>query len=611
MSFLRSAMSSSLSRLRGLLKQQNLHAYIVPSEDAHLSEYTSDRDHRIAFISGFTGSAGTVVVAEQDAYLWTDGRYFLQAEKQLSAEWTLQKMLPDVPPYEEWLASNLPKNSRVGCDPFLVSLATSRKIKDALSKKGHELVPLTPNLIDSVWEDQPPAPKSTVFLHPVQYSGQSTVDKLASIRSKLKEGNAFGLVVSALDEIAWLYNIRGSDVSFNPVTIAYAFVSLDSAVLYVDGSRVPGDAVSALANEGVEIKPYDAIIADLTDVGNQSDKTVWFDPSRSNLALFNCLHAERVLEKASPIVMAKALKNEVELQGMRNCHLRDGAALIKFLSWLEAEISAGRQDLTECSVATKLEQFRSEQPDFVSLSFSTISSSGPNAAVIHYSPQPDSCAQVNDRSIFLLDSGGQYRDGTTDVTRTMHFGQPTVWERRCFTAVLQGNLQLERTTFPQGTTGYLLDPLARTPLWGLGLDFRHGTGHGVGSFLNVHEGPQGIGKRKESDLIPLEPGMTVTNEPGYYEDGAFGIRIENVMLVRQVQLERDFGGKGFRGFENITMVPIQKKMVDLDMLSDLELNQLNKYHAEVLAKISPLLQGSDNAQALAWLKEATTPMSRN
>jgi len=602
-----------LPKLRDLMKHQyGLDAYIIYSEDAHQSEYTPECDKRRAFVSGFTGSAGIAVVTLNEAALWTDGRYFLQADKQLSPResWQLMKMLlPETPSIQDWLIRVLPKGAKVGLDPKLVSNGTARTLRQAFELGGLEFHPVFDNLVDKVWTDKPNIPTTPVFVHRMEFAGRSHLEKIKYVAQKLQDEKADALVVSALDEIAWLFNLRGSDVTYNPVFISYALVTKDAlAKLFILPSKVNDsqEVVKHLAEAQVEVLPYDKIFEEIQELGRQRKK-VWLDPVKGSLALFSLIaeiNPALILEKFSPITYAKSIKNEAELEGLRRCHLRDARALITFLCWIEERIQGGDTSLNEWVVAQKLDSLRGEQDLFVSLSFPTISSSGANAAVIHYSPEAENAAPIRKDWIYLVDSGGQYRDGTTDVTRTVHFGTPTHLEKRNFTLVLQGHINLATAVFPEGTIGNQLDLLARTPLWKHGLDYRHGTGHGVGAFLNVHEGPQSVSFRESAYKQPMEAGMTITDEPGYYEDGQYGIRIESVLVVRNANTENHFGGKKYFEMENITFVPIHSKLIDTSILSPAEIEWVNNYHKLCLEKVGPLLSGKE----LEWLKNQTQPL---
>ncbi|KAJ8662254.1 hypothetical protein O0I10_001947 [Lichtheimia ornata] len=599
-----------LAALRAQMKSQeyNVDAFLIPSEDSHQSEYIADCDKRRHWISGFTGSAGFAIVSTHEAALFTDGRYFLQASEQLDSNWTLMKQgLPGVPTWQEYLVKNLPAGSRIGVDPKLITASDARQLSSSLSTVGSSLVVIHDNLVDKAWgAERPSAPKDHVIVQPITFAGKSHADKLEDLRKYIVEKGAYGVVVSALDEVAWLFNLRGSDVECNPVFYSYAIISKADAVLYVDPAKVP-DAVKEHLGSHVTLKPYDAIFDDLRKLSEtlaaSGEKLI--ANSKTSLAVEVAAGKDNVQEERSFINDAKAIKNDAELKGMRDCHLRDAAALVHYFAWLENQLKAGTK-LDEVDGADKLESFRAQQADYVGLSFDTISSTGENGAIIHYKPEKETCKVIDIKQIYLCDSGGQYKDGTTDVTRTYHFGEPTAYEKRCFTRVLQGHIAVDSAVFPQGTTGFLLDPFARHALWKDGLDFRHGTGHGVGSFLNVHEGPQGIGVRIAYNDTPLAVGMTVTDEPGYYEDGKFGIRIENVLIVRKADTPHNFGDRGYLGFEHVTLVPIGLNLIDKELLSPDEKKWVNDYHAECLAKIGPLV--ASDPDAVAWLKRETTPI---
>jgi Xaa-Pro aminopeptidase len=927
--------ADKLASLRALMREAKLSAYVVPTSDAHMSEYVSESDKRRSFLSNFTGSAGTAVVTETDARLWTDGRYFLQANTQLdsSAGWSLMKdRLRETPTIEDWLASTLRPGQTVGCDPFLVPIGSVRRWQAALSRRGISLFTAPhANLVDKVWGSaRPAAPKGAVEVHPVKFAGKSHAEKIEAVRDAMRAEGASALVLTALDEIAWLFNIRGSDVECNPVVISYAVVTLGDAFLFVDASKMT-PTVRAHLGEEVRVVPYEAVL----EVVSSLPGRVWLDPSTCNWAVYEAAQkgpssaapasasasaassspadalgsrstagsanaspaqslaapgsavstaygpgsveqqredgvtvillpygrayvadgsfgnrptvtvttpygpgklvqtrpdgvavielpygtayipkprsadagassasskepvpgtiqtpygpgrvverrtdgttvialsygtayivdgkpssapsssivktpygpgrvletradgtvvvalsfgtayfadgsvkgssaaaassamdtpygpgrlvemrpdgtsvialaygtayivdssvkassaapapvtttassapkapvraaqapssspaplpssssaaavpapppaaspdpsAPRVIEKPSPIQMMKSLKNATELEGMRSAHIRDGAALVSFLAWLEAAATRGVDmrtnkpldfPLTEYTAGEVLDSIRGSMPDFVSTSFDTIAGFGPNGAIIHYRASKDTAATLNTSSVFLLDSGGQYRDGTTDVTRTVHFGTPTPREKAAYTAVLQGHIGMSSARFPEGTSGIAIDALARAPLWQLGLDYRHGTGHGVGAFLNVHEGPQYVANAVRSAYEGgLREGMTITDEPGYYEDGAFGIRIENVLVVRRAQTPNAFGAAPYLEFEPLTCVPISTRLVDASMLSAKERRWLNDYNAWTRTRLTPLVKG----YVLEYLLRETYPV---
>lgn len=484
--------SQRLKALRELMKEHKLDIYIVPSEDSHQSEYIAPCDARRAFICGFSGSAGTAVVTIDKAALATDGRYFNQAAKQLDSNWTLLKQgLEDVPTWQDWTAEQAEGGKTVGVDATVLTASDAKKLAEKITKKGGgELVGSTNNLVDAVWGKSKPArPNEKVKVHPVKYSGKETSDKIQDLVKELEKKKAAGLIVSMLDEIAWLYNLRGNDIPYNPVFFSYAIITPSSATLYVDDSKID-DSVRNHLGAGIHIRPYSAIFEDVKTLGESvaaskdTPKRKFLISTKASWALSLALGGEANLEEVrSPVADAKAIKNEVELDGMRACHVRDGAALTEYFSWLEHELSAKGTKLDEVQAADKLEQIRSKHEHFVGLSFDTISSTGANAAVIHYKPEPGNCAVIDSKAIYLCDSGAQYLDGTTDTTRTLHFGEPTKMEKKAYTLVLKGVIALDQATFPKGTNGLELDILGRHALWKEGLDYRHGTGHGVGSYL--------------------------------------------------------------------------------------------------------------------------------
>ncbi|KAJ6572148.1 peptidase M24, structural domain-containing protein [Mycena capillaripes] len=595
--------SQRLENLRQLLAQEQVQAFVVPSEDQHSSEYLAECDERRAFISGFNGSAGCAVITKETALLFTDGRYFLQAERQLDKNWTLMKQgLPDVPTWQEFLSKKIDPSSRIGIDSTLISAVDAEALTKALKPRGSELVSLSKNPVDSVWaEERPPRPMSKVFSLDLKYSGESHLDKIKRLREEMSKKEAKAMVVTMLDEVAWLFNLRGADIAYNPVFFAYATITPDQVTLFINPNQLDDEARRTLGDE-VVIQDYSTFFDNLKGLAKAlnldgNHKVLLGD--KSSLAVAEAVGEGNYVLIPSPVAELKAIKNETELEGFRQSHIRDGAALARYFSWLEEQIVSGAE-LNESQAADKLEEFRSELDLFRGLSFPTISSTGPNGAIIHYSPDANDCAVIKQDQIYLCDSGAQFFDGTTDVTRTWHFGTPKAEEKRAFTRVLQGHIAIDTAVFPTGTTGYILDAFARRALWLDGLDYRHGTGHGVGHYLNVHEGPQGMGVRITYNSTALRPGMTVSNEPGYYADGSFGIRIENIVLVRKIDTPNNFGDKGFLGFEHVTMCPIQTKLIDKTVFTAEEVRWLNDYHAEIFSKVSGLLQ--NDPRALEWLK---------
>lgn len=556
------------------------------------------------------------MITREKAALATDGRYFNQASKQLDTNWLLLKQgLEDVPTWQEWTTEQAEGGKVVGVDPTVITASDARKLSDTLKKKSRAtLVGVSENLVDKIWKDRPARPTEKVSVLSDTYAGKSYKEKLEDLRKDLKKKKAAGMVVSMLDEVAWLFNLRGSDIPYNPVFFSYASVTPNSATLYVDSAKL-GPEVKEYLSGSVNIKPYDALFSDLASIAEiaanevQTDDVAKSHPpklllsNKSSWALSLGLGGEDKVEEArSPIADAKAVKNASELEGMRQCHIRDGAALIQYFAWLEHELLSGSW-IDEVQAADKLEQIRSKGEHFRGLSFDTISSTGPNAAVIHYSPERGNCSVIDPKAIYLCDSGAQYLDGTTDTTRTLHFGEPTSMEIKAYTLVLKGVIALDRAVFPKGTTGFAIDAFARQHLWREGLDYRHGTGHGVGSYLNVHEGPIGIGTRAAYSEVSLSIGNVISDEPGYYEDGSFGIRIENMIMAREAQTKHKFGDKPWIGFEHVTMVPMCRKLIDATILDPEERDWLNDYHKEVWDKTSGSF--TNDEKTTKWLKRET------
>lgn len=527
-----------------------------------------------------------------------------------------------MPTWQEWSAEQAEDGKTVGVDPTTITAPEGKKLAEKIKKKGgKDLVAVADNLIDEVWAAKKPSrPNEPVMVLGQEYAGKTFQEKIEELRKELDKKKALGFVVSMLDEIAWLFNLRGNDIPYNPVFFSYAVITQAEATLYIDSTKLDDKAKAHLS--GVNIKPYDAIFSDLTALAESepvtngsitSDPTSASQPKRKYListkaswALSRSLGGEEKCDEIRSLIGdAKAIKNETELEGMRKCHIRDGAALSEYFAWLENELVSKGSKLDEVQAADKLEEIRSRHDKFVGLSFPTISSTGPNAAVIHYKPESGSCSTIDPKQIYLCDSGAQYLDGTTDTTRTLHFGEPTAMEREAYTLVLKGNIALELAVFPKGTSGFALDTLARQYLWSSGLEYRHGTGHGIGSFLNVHEGPIGIGTRIQYSEVPLNPGNVISDEPGYYEDGNFGIRIENVVMVKEVQTKHKFGDKPYFGFEHVTMVPLCRKLIDVELLTEKERTFINAYHEEVLEKTKNFFEEDERTRR--WLERECAP----
>lgn len=574
-------------------------AYIVPSSDAHQSEYVPACWLRREHITGFDGSAGDAVVTKDSAGLWTDGRYWTQAAAQLKgAGVDLYKVgAHGVQTWQKWLAS-LPEGSRVGVDPRTLAAGVFESLRVDLARKGVALVSVDENLVDAVWRGRPALPTEPIRVHPAEFAGRSAEDKLADLRAEMQKNGADAHPVAALDAVAWLFNLRGSDVPCNPVFLAYAIVTRSDATLFVDESRLTEGA--RLALRGVaRVMPYASFEAEMRRLAS-SGARFWIDDQASS-AWIASLAGDRVVERSrSPVFFAKGVKNDAELRGMREAHRRDGAAMVRFLRWLEAECPAGAHD--EVAISEKLRSFRESQDRYIGVAFESIIGFGAHGAIIHYRPTPGSAAAVTDRDLLLIDSGAQYLDGTTDITRTVHLGEPTREHRERFTAVLKAHIALDRQRFPRGAKGVALDAVARSRMWSLGLDYQHGTGHGVGAAMNVHEEPPRVNSTP-TGFFPLHPGMIFSNEPGFYAEGRFGVRIEN--LVEIVRDDRPVeGDTEFLSLRSLTLCPIQLKLVDASMLDDAETEWLDAYHARVREELTPLL----DAEHASWLARETVPV---
>ena len=597
-------MSSYADRLKALreqLKADRLDGFVVPLTDEHMSEYVGSYAQRLAWLTGFEGSAGTAVVLPEEAAIFVDGRYTLQVRQQVSAsEWSYQSV-PETS-VTDWLKEHAPNGARIGYDPWLHSRDWVKRAAEQLASRGAELVAVEQNPIDKIWADRPEASKARLVVHPDKYAGRNSADKRTEIADWLAKQGADAAVLSALDSIAWTFNVRGQDVARTPVALAYAIVHADgTADLFVASEKIDGDVRHHLGN-GVRLHERHEFEGAL---GQLSGKLVAVDPERAVAAIFDALDkaGARILAVRDPAVLPKAIKNPVEIAGQQAAQERDGAAISRFLRWVEEEAPEG--ELDELGASDHLEALRRENPELRDLSFDSISGAGPNGAIVHYRSSEKTNRKLEPGTLYLIDSGGQYVDGTTDITRTVAIGEPTQEMRDRFTRVLKGHIAVATALFPKGTRGSQLDSFARRPLWEAGLDYAHGTGHGVGSFLSVHEGPQRIspvGSSQSGGDEPLKAGMILSNEPGYYKTGEYGIRIENLVLVVDKQV--DGAEKEMLGFETLTFAPIERRLIAKEMLSVSELAWLNGYHAEVLAKIGPRLEGEDRA----WLERACAPL---
>ena len=569
---------SKLKKLRDVMKRNNINYYIIPSADPHQSEYVSEYYRGRAEVSGFTGSAGTLLVGEKEAKLWTDGRYFIQAAEQLQGTGIdLMKMAtPGYDTINQWVEKNIKENDTLGFDGSCYSTNQYKELLK-IAKKNNFNINMDKDLLEEIWSDRPSLPEDKIFVHDEKYCGKSVKEKLSEVRKYMKENKVQNYLLTSLDDIAWLFNIRGNDILFNPVALSYAIITENEAKLYVNKTKVDDEVQSALKVQEVFIYEYNEI----EDHVKQLNGNTLIDPAKVNAKLYSLLSCT-IIERLNITTNLKAIKNEIEIANFENAHIKDGVAMVKFIKYLKDNI--GKEKITEISASKKLSELRSQGELAKGDSFGTIAGYKEHAAMMHYSATPESDYELKLQGLFLVDSGGQYLDGTTDITRTFVLGDITEEEKRDFTLVLKGHINLAKAKFLKGSTGCNLDILARGPLWQYGLDYKCGTGHGIGFLLNVHEGPQSI--RQNGNTVPLEPGMILTNEPGVYKEGKFGIRTENVMVVVKDEIN-DCGE--FYKFDTISYCPIDLNGVKVELLNDDEKEWLNNYHKKVYDKLSPYL----------------------
>lgn len=588
-----------LAKLREYMSEKNIDAYIIPSSDNHQSEYVGDHFKCREFISGFTGSAGTVVVTMEEAGLWTDGRYFIQAEKELEGSTIkLFKMGEEgVPTTEEYLYESLKEGKTLGFDGRVICAKEGINLEKKLAKKNIKIV-YDYDLVGMIWNDRPDLSTAKAFLLDVKYAGETFSSKLNRVRESMKEKNANVHVITTLDDIAWLFNIRGGDVKFNPVVLSYALITLDKVYLFLDKSKLNEEILNELSKENIEIKPYNDIYEFIKTL-DKNDK-ILLDSTKINYAILNNIPSEvEKVDEFNPTMFMKAQKNPIELENIRNSHVKDGVAFTKFMYWLKNNV--GKIEISELSASKKLEDLRREQEGFIEPSFGTIAGYRDHAAMMHYSATKESDAKLEASDLFLIDSGGQYFDGTTDITRTIALGKINDELKKHFTAVARGMINLSMAKFLYGVRGYNLDILARRPMWNMGIDYKCGTGHGIGFLLNVHEAPNGFRWRiipDRFDSAVLEEGMVTTNEPGIYVEGSHGIRTENELVVRKAE-KNEYGQ--FMEFEVVTLAPIDLDAIDPEEMNKEEKAYLNWYHELVYNKVSPFLTEDEKA----WLKEYT------
>lgn len=586
-----------IDALRNEMAAAGVKAVILPRTDAHLSEYISSHWHIVRYLSGFTGSAGTMVVTDKEALLWVDSRYFLQGAQQIEGTGIIlmKDGLPDTPSIGEYLCENLSKGDTVAVNGLLMSIDETAEMRELLGASGLNFnVDFDP--IDRIWSDRPALPSDKIFIHDEKYAGESAVSKISRILKSVASHGAQAYFTSALDEIAWLLNIRSNDVPCNPVATSFLYLSPKGGILFVDDAKLTPEVKAYLAEAGVDVAPYDSVLKSLAAL--PADVKVYLSGSRASGAIAHVLDG-RYVKGDSPVAMPKAVKNDVQIAGIRNAHLRDGVAMVRSFIEIEKAVESGKP-LTEIDVADILLKHRSKGELFFDLSFESICGFGANGAIVHYTATPESNATISKGNLLLIDSGANYLDGTTDITRTIAIGEPSADMRHDFTLVMKGHIAIATSIFPEGTRGAQLDALARISLWKEGKSYLHGTGHGVGHFLNVHEGPQSI--RLNDTLAPLTPGMLTSNEPGVYLADRYGIRCENLVLTVSC-MTTEFGK--FYAFETITLCPFDRKLFDTSIMSAAEIEWVNNYHQTVYSRLAPLMDDSERA----WLAAATASLN--
>ena len=593
------AKKERIESLRSKLRQRKLDGIIVPRNDRHLNEYLSEHDERLLWLTGFSGSAGIAIIMMEEAAIFVDGRYTLQVQSEVDQSVITPLPLLTSKP-TKWLKQKIERGSRIGLDPNLLSVKSYEAFLDIVEQEGGKLISIETNPIDQIWQDQPPPPDNPVYAHQKKYAGEDAASKISKIQSILKERGVDAAVLTAPESICWLLNIRGSDVPHTPIMLANAIIHTRAKPdLFLDQTRIKSNALTQLKSN-VKIQRPENFTDNLKTLGAKFKK-VLINPDRTNCAIYQILRAARaeIVRGTDPCSLPKAIKNQAEIEGSRSAHMRDGIAICQFLHWLK-NTSLDENGIDEIKAAIELENCRKNTGQLKDISFETISAAGANGAIVHYRVSENTNRQLRSGELYLVDSGAQYKDGTTDITRTIAIGEPTKTMQRHYTMVLKAHIALASATFPKGTRGMDLDPLARSHLWQEGLDFNHGTGHGVGSFLSVHEGPQNISKR---GIVPLESGMIISNEPGYYKEGAYGIRLENLILVTELR-EIKGGEQPVMDFETLTLAPFERSLINQELMSKIELTWLNSYHKRVYKKLSASL----SKQEKQWLKQQTAPL---
>jgi len=585
-----------IASIRSLMLERGIDGYLIYGTDPHLSEYVTDEWRTREWISGFTGSYGKVAITQNKAVLWTDSRYFIQAESQLSGSGIemIKDRQPNTISVDCWLEQELNHGSIVAIDGLTLSATEANVLEMKLGANGINLK-LNIDLVSLVWENRPILPHSEVWDYLVKFAGCSRAEKLKNIRNQLKENGNECTLICQLDDLAWSFNLRGNEINNNPLFTGYGFVDQTQAILFIDEGKIPPDLIGILEGEGIHVRNYESVFLFLEKLNANS---AYLDPDRTNSLIYRLISKRNnITEGLSISTLLKSIKNEVEIEGMKDCHVRDGVAMVNFLYWFDQHI--GKQKITELTIGEKLREFRSEQANFMGESFNPIVGFGPHGAIVHYIATSETEIEVEKDGILLFDTGGQYLDGTTDITRTIATGKITSNQQLDFTLVLKGNIQLAKVIFPENTKGYSLDTLARKALWNNGLNYGHGTGHGVGHYLSVHEGPMSI--RQEYNAEPIRSGQTITNEPGLYREGEYGIRTENVMVCKN-ECQSQFGQ--FLSFETISMCPIDRKLINRNLLDEDEIIWLNSYHLKVLTELKSLV----NPDVLQWLKVQCEPI---
>lgn len=587
-----------LAALRAAITDSKIDCYVIPSGDAHGSEYVARKDRRQEYISGFTGESSMAIVSQEQACLFVDGRYHVSAGKEIDENWTLYKVgLENVPTWSKYLES-LPARTRIGLDATLFSITELKAIRGTISKKESEIVLLGENLIDSIWQDRPDPSRQRLSCH-ANYAGEASLSKLEKVRSAIKSNGAMAYVVHELSEIAWTLNLRGKDIPFSPVFESYLLITLNNAILFLDRDKVTEEVGAYLRDDlKVDIQPYQAVWQAIREISSPNQPIAL--STSASFALYAAVGENNAILVTSPLELLKSIKNETEIRGMKAAYLRDAMAWVKWIAWLEKRMKQkSGLGLTEYDAANHLTKLRANQPLFAGLAYQNISATGPNAALPHYSTDKAMAVSIDREDVYLNDSGAQYLDGTIDTTRTYHFGKPKPEHKRAYTRVLQGHIHASEAIFPEGTTGAAIDALARAPLWKDGYNFLHGTGHGIGSYLNVHEGPQRIAAFSSE---PLRAGQFVSIEPGYYEENHFGIRIESIYLVKEVETYKNFGHGKWLGFERITQIPIDVRLIDWQLLSKEEKKWLIEHNRACADAVLPLLD-KDDVDARKWLRQ--------